>query len=113
VRAIRRWDLVALAVNGAIGAGIFGRDLPSVGLSGVMTHANSLYLQALVEGGIPMIPATLYFVWVSIARFVRRASASPFASAGLAASIFHFGEFTVRAAKSHMAAADLPMRLDP
>ena len=35
------------------------------------------------------------------------------ATAVLAASIFHFGEFSVRAAKSHMAAAGLPMRLDP
>jgi cyclase len=35
------------------------------------------------------------------------------ATAVLAASIFHFGEFTVRQAKSHMAHAGLPMRLDP
>ena len=35
------------------------------------------------------------------------------ASAVLAASIFHFGEYTVDAAKRHMAAAGLPMRLDP
>jgi imidazole glycerol-phosphate synthase subunit HisF len=35
------------------------------------------------------------------------------ASAVLAASIFHFGEFTVRQAKAHMAKAGLPMRLDP
>jgi cyclase len=35
------------------------------------------------------------------------------ASAVLAASIFHFGEYTVRAAKEHMARAGLPMRLDP
>jgi cyclase len=35
------------------------------------------------------------------------------ATAGLAATIFHFGEFTVRAAKEHMARAGLPMRLDP
>jgi imidazole glycerol-phosphate synthase subunit HisF len=35
------------------------------------------------------------------------------ASAVLAASIFHFGEFTVRQAKEHMARAGLPMRLDP
>jgi cyclase len=34
------------------------------------------------------------------------------ATAVLAASIFHFGEFTVRAAKQHMARAGLPMRLD-
>jgi cyclase len=35
------------------------------------------------------------------------------ASAVLAASIFHFGEFTIRQAKEHMARAGLPMRLDP
>ena len=35
------------------------------------------------------------------------------ASAVLAASIFHFGEFTIGEAKSYMAKAGLPMRLDP
>lgn len=35
------------------------------------------------------------------------------ATAVLAASIFHFGEFTIRQAKEHMAACGLPMRLDP
>ena len=35
------------------------------------------------------------------------------ATAVLAASIFHFGEYTVRQAKEHMAKAGLPMRLDP
>ncbi len=35
------------------------------------------------------------------------------ATAVLAASIFHFGEHTIRAAKNFMAAAGLPMRLDP
>jgi imidazole glycerol-phosphate synthase subunit HisF len=34
------------------------------------------------------------------------------ASAVLAASIFHFGDYTIRQAKEHMAAAGLPMRLD-
>src|SRR5262249_42234597 len=34
------------------------------------------------------------------------------ATAVLAASIFHFGEHTVREAKDHMARAGLPMRLD-
>ena len=33
------------------------------------------------------------------------------ASAVLAASIFHFGEYTVQEAKQHMAAAGIPMRL--
>src|SRR3954463_2194818 len=35
------------------------------------------------------------------------------ATAVLAASIFHFGEFTVRQAKEHMAQARPPVRLDP
>jgi cyclase len=35
------------------------------------------------------------------------------ATAVLAASIFHFGEHSVRAAKDYMAKAGLPMRLDP
>jgi cyclase len=35
------------------------------------------------------------------------------ATAVLAASIFHFGQHTVREAKSHMAQAGLPVRLDP
>ena len=35
------------------------------------------------------------------------------ASAVLAASIFHFGEYSVRQAKDYMAHAGLPMRLDP
>ena len=35
------------------------------------------------------------------------------ATAVLAASIFHFGQHSVREAKEFMAAAGLPMRLDP
>jgi imidazole glycerol-phosphate synthase subunit HisF len=35
------------------------------------------------------------------------------ATAVLAASIFHFGEFTIRQAKEHMVHSGLPMRLDP
>jgi imidazole glycerol-phosphate synthase subunit HisF len=35
------------------------------------------------------------------------------ATAVLAASIFHFGEYTVRQAKDYMAKTGLPMRLDP
>ena len=35
------------------------------------------------------------------------------AAAVLAASIFHFGTYTIGQAKAHMASADIPMRLDP
>jgi cyclase len=34
------------------------------------------------------------------------------ASAVLAASIFHFGEFTIREAKARMATAGIPVRMD-
>ncbi len=34
------------------------------------------------------------------------------ASAVLAASVFHFGTFTIRQVKEHMAEAGIPMRLD-
>jgi imidazole glycerol-phosphate synthase subunit HisF len=34
-------------------------------------------------------------------------------NAVLAASIFHFGEYSVRDAKNYMARCGLPMRLDP
>ena len=33
------------------------------------------------------------------------------ASDVLAASIFHFGDFTIQEAKTHMAAAGIPMRM--
>jgi cyclase len=35
------------------------------------------------------------------------------ATAALAASIFHFGEFTIGEAKQYMAKVGLPVRLDP
>ena len=35
------------------------------------------------------------------------------ATAVLAASIFHFGEYSIREAKAYMATKGLPMRLDP
>jgi cyclase len=35
------------------------------------------------------------------------------ATAVLAASIFHFGEYSISEAKQYMAGAGLPMRLDP
>ncbi len=70
-----------------VGAGNFEREIPLTGLHGVRTHANSLYLQALVEGGIPLFAATLWLVYTSIATFAREALRSPFVLAAFAASI--------------------------
>jgi O-antigen ligase len=70
-----------------VGAGNFELDLPQAGLIGIRTHANSLYLQALVEGGVPLFIATLLLVWTSIFLFLKRAAAAPFIAGALAASI--------------------------
>jgi O-antigen ligase len=70
-----------------VGAGNFELELPLAGVHGVRTHANSLYLQALVEGGVPLIAATLWLVYVSIATFVQQRMQSPFVAAALGASV--------------------------
>ncbi len=54
--------------------------------AGVHTHANSWYLQALVEGGLPLLAATLALVAIPIVGLAR-ARANPLALAALAASV--------------------------
>ena len=70
-----------------IGAGNFELEIPLTGLRHVRTHANSLYLQSLVEGGIPLFCATLWLTYVSIASFVRDRLRSPFVVGALAAGV--------------------------
>jgi len=70
-----------------VGAGNFELEIPLTGLRGVRTHANSLYLQSLVEGGIPLFAATLWLTYVSIATFARDRLRSTFIVAAFAASI--------------------------
>ena len=69
-----------------IGAGNFELELPEVGLYGVRTHPNSLYIESLVEGGIPLFAATLWLTWTSIVTFVRDRVRSPLIAGALAAS---------------------------
>jgi O-antigen ligase len=54
-----------------VGAGNFELLLPEAGAPGLRTHANSWYLQALVEGGFPLLFATCALVWASIGTFTR------------------------------------------
>jgi O-antigen ligase len=70
-----------------VGAGNFELEISRTGLRGVRTHANSLYLQSLVEGGIPLLAATLWLVYTSIGTFVRQRMESPFVVAAFAASV--------------------------
>jgi O-antigen ligase len=82
--AIRLWRSHPLL---GVGAGNYELDLPLVGLYTIRTHANSLYLQALAEGGIVQLAATLYLAYVSISTFVRERAQSPIVAGVLAGSV--------------------------
>jgi len=69
-----------------IGAGNFELEISKTGLENVKTHANSLYLQSLVEGGLPLLAAQLYTVFTSVATFARASLREPLILGALAAS---------------------------
>ncbi|MBV8151543.1 MAG: O-antigen ligase family protein [Candidatus Eremiobacteraeota bacterium] len=69
-----------------VGAGNYETLLPLVAPKGIRTHANSWYLQSLVEGGLPLLGATLWLVWASILPF-RRFLKDDLCLAAFAASI--------------------------
>lgn len=84
--AYRMWQTHPLL---GIGAGNYELELGSVGFPGIHTHSNSGYIQALVEGGIPLLLSVLVMAWFSIRTFLGN-TRSPFvvgmlgAAAGMA-----------------------------
>ena len=70
-----------------IGGGNFELEIAKVGPRGVRTHANSLYLQALVEGGLPLLGATVWTVVASITTFARGPFGAPLVLGALASSV--------------------------
>ncbi len=70
-----------------IGAGNFELEIGRTGLRGVRTHANSLYLQSLAEGGIPLLAAWLGTLGSSIWTFAKGSMREPLVAGALAATI--------------------------
>lgn len=69
-----------------IGAGNFEDSLASVHLTNVKTHSNNVYLQAGVEGGLPLLLATLSLLFAPIISFMSAARRDPLLAAVVAAS---------------------------
>ena len=82
VAALRLWRAHPLW---GIGAGNYELEVGSLLRAPIKTHANSFYLQSLVEGGLPLLAATIFLIYTSIAAFFGRAR-TPLTIAALAAS---------------------------
>jgi len=70
-----------------VGGGNYELELPRAGVTDAQTHANSLYLQSLAEGGIVLFLATVGTLVTALAVMRRRASAVPYALGALGATL--------------------------
>ena len=70
-----------------VGAGNFEIEASSTHLTNAHTHANSLYLQSLVEGGIPLLLANAWVLVLSFMTFARNAARSPLVAGAFGASV--------------------------
>ncbi len=82
--AVRLWLQHPLL---GVGAGNFELEIAQAGVPGVRTHANSWYLQSLVEGGLPLLAATLAAVATPLVVLGRRMRESPLPVAAVAATL--------------------------
>ena len=60
-----------------VGAGNFELQTPSVGLIGVRTHANNLYLQALAEGGVLLFSAVVWTIVAAMTTMLKSRARGP------------------------------------
>ena len=69
-----------------VGGGNFELELPRAGVTDAQTHANSLYLQSLAEGGLALFAATVGTLAAALVT-LRRAAASALALAAFGATV--------------------------
>jgi len=70
-----------------VGGGNYELELPRAGVTDAQTHANSLYLQSLAEGGLALFFATVGTLLAALTSLGKRASRSAFALAAFGATL--------------------------